>query len=145
MKDFRTFLKLQEAVGFKQAEAKSQGYGGAINNTPSANQQPTNETPQGQGQPDKSNENDGSYIPYKGYIAAMIEPVPKFNKDQKSISRHVKLAINSPPAYTEYLHWSKQSIEFSREDHPITMPRSGNAPLVLKAQIGGYDIDAARC
>jgi hypothetical protein len=42
MKDCRTFLKLQEAVGFKQAEAKSQGYGGAMNNTSSTNQQPTN-------------------------------------------------------------------------------------------------------
>jgi hypothetical protein len=37
-KDCRTFLKLQEAVGFKQAKAKSQGYGGTTNNTPSANQ-----------------------------------------------------------------------------------------------------------
>jgi hypothetical protein len=72
MKDCRTFLKLQEAVGFKQAEAKNQGYGGAMNNTPSANQQPTSVVPQGQGQPDKSNENDGGYIPSKGHIAAMI-------------------------------------------------------------------------
>jgi hypothetical protein len=42
MKDSRTFLKLQEAVGFKQTEAKSQGYRGATNNTPSTNQPPTN-------------------------------------------------------------------------------------------------------
>jgi hypothetical protein len=42
---------------------------------------------------------------------------------------------------TEYLHWSEQPIEFNREDHPITVPRPGNAPLVLKAQIGGYNID----
>jgi hypothetical protein len=39
------------------------------------------------------------------------------------------------------LHWSEQPIEFSRDDHPITVPRSGNAPLVLKDQIGTYDID----
>jgi hypothetical protein len=32
-------------------------------------------------------------------------------------------------------------MEFSREDHPITLPRPGNAPLVLKAQIEGYDVD----
>jgi hypothetical protein len=51
------------------------------------------------------------------------------------------LAINSPPAYIEYLHWSKQPIDFSREDHPIIVPWPGNTPLVLKAQIGGYDID----
>jgi hypothetical protein len=42
---------------------------------------------------------------------------------------------------TEYLHWSEQPVEFSREDHPIIVPRPGNAPLVLKAQIGGYDMD----
>jgi hypothetical protein len=42
---------------------------------------------------------------------------------------------------TEYLHWSEQPIEFNREDHPITVPRPGNAPLVLKAQIGGYDVE----
>jgi hypothetical protein len=42
---------------------------------------------------------------------------------------------------TEYLHWFEQPIEFNREDHPITVPRPGNAPLVLKSQIGGYDVD----
>jgi hypothetical protein len=36
---------------------------------------------------------------------------------------------------------SEQPIEFNREDHPITVPWPGNAPLVLKAQIGGYDIE----
>jgi hypothetical protein len=41
----------------------------------------------------------------------------------------------------EYLHWSEQPIKFNREDHPITVPRPGNAPLVLKAQIGAYDVD----
>jgi hypothetical protein len=41
----------------------------------------------------------------------------------------------------EYLHWSEQPIEFNREDHPITVPWLGNAPLVLKAQIGGYDME----
>jgi hypothetical protein len=141
MKDYKKFLKLQEAVGFKQAKAKSKGYGGAANNMPSANQQPASEAPQGQGQPSKSNENDGVYIPSKGHIAAMIQLVPKSNKDQKSISRQVNLAINSPPAYTEYLHWSEQPIEFSREENPITVPQPGNTPLVLKAQIGGYDVD----
>jgi hypothetical protein len=34
-----------------------------------------------------------------------------------------------------------QPIEFSRDDHPIIVPRPGNAPLVLKAQIGTYDVD----
>jgi hypothetical protein len=39
------------------------------------------------------------------------------------------------------LHWSEQPIEFNREDHPIIVPWLGNAPLVLKAQIGGYDVE----
>jgi hypothetical protein len=71
----------------------------------------------------------------------MIQPVPKFYKEDKSISRQVNLAITSPPMTTEYLHWSEQPIEFNTEDHPITVPRPGNAPLVLKAQIGGYDVE----
>jgi hypothetical protein len=71
----------------------------------------------------------------------MIQPVPKSNKEEKSITQQVNLAVISPPATTEYLHWSKQPIEFNREDHPITVPRPGNAPLVLKAQISSYDVD----
>jgi hypothetical protein len=63
----------------------------------------------------------------------MIQPVPKSHKEEKNISRQVNLAITSPPVTTEYLHWSKQTIEFNREDHPITVPRPCNAPLVLKA------------
>jgi hypothetical protein len=53
----------------------------------------------------------------------------------------VNLVVTLPPATTEYLHWSEQPIEFSRDDHPITVPWPGNAPLVLKAQIGTYDVD----
>jgi hypothetical protein len=71
----------------------------------------------------------------------MIQPLPKSNKEEKSITRQVNLALTSPPATTEYLHWSEQPIEFSRDDHPITVPRPGNAPLVLKGQIGTYDVD----
>jgi hypothetical protein len=71
----------------------------------------------------------------------MIQPVLKSNKEEKSITRQVNLAVTSPPATTEYLHWSEQPIEFSRDDHPIIVPRLGNTPLVLKAQIGTYDVD----
>jgi hypothetical protein len=71
----------------------------------------------------------------------MIQPVPKSNKEEKSITQQVNLAVTSPPATIEYLHWSEQPIEFNREDHPITVPQPGNAPLVLKAQIGAYDVD----
>jgi hypothetical protein len=71
----------------------------------------------------------------------MIQPVPKSNKEEKSITRQVNLAINSPPATMKYLHWSEQPIEFSRDDHPIIVPWLGNMPLVLKAQIRNYDVD----
>jgi hypothetical protein len=72
---------------------------------------------------------------------AMIQPVPKSNKEEKNISRQVNLAVTLPPVTTEYLHWSEQPIEFNREDHPIIVPRPGNASLVLKAHIGGYDVE----
>jgi hypothetical protein len=70
----------------------------------------------------------------------MIQPVPKSKKEHKNISRQVNLAISSPPAITEYLQWSDQPVRFSRADHPRKVPMSGHSPMVLKAQIGGYDV-----
>jgi hypothetical protein len=70
----------------------------------------------------------------------MIQPVPKSKKERKSISRQVNIAISSPPATTEYLRWSDQPVRFSRVDHPRKVPMPGHAPMVLKAQIGGYDV-----
>jgi hypothetical protein len=80
------------------------------------------------------------HLESKVYISTMIQPVPKSKKEQKSISRQVNLAISSPPATTEYLRWSDQPVRFSRGDHPRKVPRPGHAPMVFKAQIGGYDI-----
>jgi hypothetical protein len=90
------------------------------------------------------------HLKSKVYISAMIQPVPKSKKEQKSISRQVNLAISSPPATTEYLRWSDQPVKFSRADHPRKVSRPGHSPMVLKAQIGGYDIgrvfiDAGSC
>jgi hypothetical protein len=70
----------------------------------------------------------------------MIQPVPKSKKERKNISRQVNLAISSPPATIEYLQWSNQPVRFSRADHPRKVPRPGHSPMVLKAQIGGYNI-----
>jgi hypothetical protein len=70
----------------------------------------------------------------------MIQPVPKSKKEQKSISRQVNLTISSPPATTEYLRWSNQPVRFSRADHLRKVPRPGHTPMVLKAQIGGYNV-----
>jgi hypothetical protein len=134
------FLKLQEAALNKQAEAKRQGYEGNTSNTPTT-QQGNSGAPKGQDQTNQGRNDEEGYVPSKGHITAMIQPVPKSNKEEKSITRQVNLAITSPPATTKYLHWSEQPIEFSRDDHPITVPQPGNAPLVLKAQIGTYDVD----
>jgi hypothetical protein len=140
MKECTTFLKLQEAALNKQAEAKRQGYEGNISNAP-ANQQGNNGVPQNQDQPNQGRDDDGGYVPSEGHITTMIQPMPKSNKEEKSITRQVNLAVTSPPATMEYLHWLEQPIEFSRDNHPITVPQPGNAPLVLKDQIGTYDVD----
>jgi hypothetical protein len=141
MKDCKAFLKLQEAAVNKQAEANRQGYEGNTSNGPVTIQKANNGTSHGQNQPSQGNDNDGGYIPSKGHITAMIQPVPTSNKEEKSITRQVNLVVTSPPTTTEHLHRSEQPIEFSREDHPITVPRPGNAPLVLKAHIETYDVD----
>jgi hypothetical protein len=98
-----TFLKLQEAAMSKQAEAKRQGYEGSANNAPTS-QQGNNGAPQGQDQPNQGHDNDGGYVPSKWHITVIIQPVPKSNKEEKSITRQVNLAVTSPPATTEYLH-----------------------------------------
>jgi hypothetical protein len=100
MKDCKTFLKLQEAAGNKQAEARMQGYEGNTNNVPLSNQQANNGAAQGQNQPSQGNDNEGGYIPSKRHITAMIHPVPKSKKEEKSISRQVNLAVTSPPVTT---------------------------------------------
>jgi hypothetical protein len=153
MKDCKTFLKLQEAAVNKQAEARRQGYEGNTNNTPPSTQQANNGALQGQNQPSQGNNNEGGYIPSKGHITAMIQPVPKSNKEEKSITRQVNLAVTSPPVTTEYLHWSELPIEFSREDHPIRMAIISMEPGIhgyltrrarafgTQSQTGGYDMD----
>jgi hypothetical protein len=104
MKDNKTFLKLQEAAVNKQAEAKRQGYKGNTSSAPTTTQQANNGASQGQNQPNQGHDNNGGYIPSKGHIKTMIQPVPKSNKGEKSITRQVNLAVTSPPATTEYLH-----------------------------------------
>jgi hypothetical protein len=118
MKDCRAFLRLQGALDSNQGTHQggrntSQGY---------------------------QIQRLAKHLESKVYISAMIQSVPKSKKEQKSISRQVNLAISSPPATIEYLRWSDQPVKFSRADHPRKVPRLGHAPMVLKAQIGGYNI-----
>jgi hypothetical protein len=81
MKDCRTFLRLQSAMGSSQGgwqgeKHTSQGY---------------------------QVQRLARHLESKIYISAMIQPVPKSKKERKSISRQVNLEISSPPATTEYL------------------------------------------
>src|ERR1043165_9710389 len=45
------------------------------------------------------------------------------------------------PVEVYQLHDAETSITFSQDDHLPAVPRPGHAPLVLNAQIGGYDMD----
>jgi hypothetical protein len=103
MKDCRTFLRLQGALELDKGTHQggrntSQGY---------------------------QVQRNARHPEPKVYISAMIQPVLKSKKEQKSISRQVNLAISSPPATTEYLRWSDQPIRFSRADHPRKYPGQG--------------------
>jgi hypothetical protein len=118
MKDYRTFLRLQDAL-----ELNQEAHQGSTNTSQIYQMQ-----------------NNTRQLESKVYISAMIQPISKSKKERKSISRQVNLAISSPPATTEYLRWSDQPIRFSRAEHPRKVPRPGHVPMVLKEQIGGYDI-----
>src|SRR3954471_19950556 len=49
--------------------------------------------------------------------------------------------LNLNPVKVYQLHGADSSITFSQNDHPPAVPRPGHVPLVLDAQIGGYDMD----
>jgi hypothetical protein len=86
MRDCRTFLKLQEAMELSQ---------GAKLGCTTYDRTTTDQRYQIQ--------SGTGYPQSKVYISAMIQPVPKSKKEQKSISRQVNIAISSPSATTEYI------------------------------------------
>jgi hypothetical protein len=86
MRDCRTFLSLQDAMELSQGAHHGNIAQGNVNT--------------GQGYQVQT---DAGYLESKVYISAMIQPITKSKKEQKSISRQVNLAISSPPATTEYL------------------------------------------
>jgi len=79
------------------------------------------------------------YPPPRGNVC-MIQKGRPSNRCQKLITRQVNMAVRTPPATPEYLDWSESPNTFDREDHPIQVPRPGHSALVLKAQIGGYNM-----
>jgi hypothetical protein len=82
MKDCTIFLKLQEAALNKQIKARRQGFEGS--NNPSAKQQGNNGAPQGQDQQNQGHDDDKGYVPSKGHITAMIQPVPSRTKKRRA-------------------------------------------------------------
>jgi hypothetical protein len=136
MRNCRTFLKLQEAIGSKQAGTPGSIEYGAPPPPPLLSHGDVAT----QGQPNLGSQGNGGYIQSKGHIVMMIQLVPKSKKEQKSISRQVNLAITSPPATAEYLNWSNQTVGFIKAVHPRKVPCPGHTPMVLKSQNGGYDV-----
>ena len=65
--------------------------------------------------------------------------VPQAQRDAYTLQAKAAESTNTVEVYQ--LHDAEASITFSQDDHPPTIPRPGHAPLVLDAQIGGYDMD----
>ncbi|KAK1643113.1 hypothetical protein QYE76_060918 [Lolium multiflorum] len=75
----------------------------------------------------------------RGQIS-MIHKTSFSKREVKKFSREVKYAEVAMVDTPDFIDWSKQSITFSRADHPKAVPRPGHAALVLEAQIGGYSM-----
>jgi hypothetical protein len=121
MKDCRTFLKLQGAFHATQREVTNLGFTGAPGtlalNAPPPPPLPALGAVGNQQQPAAIRNPNEGYQPSRGAIN-MIQKGRSSNRTQKLITRQVSLATKSPPPTPEYLNWSAQTIEFSREDHP---------------------------
>src|ERR1044071_5443010 len=65
--------------------------------------------------------------------------VPQAQRDAYTLQAKAAESMNSVEVYQ--LHDAETSITFSQDDHPPAVPRPEHAPLVLDAQIGGYDMD----
>ena len=65
--------------------------------------------------------------------------VPQAQRDAYTLQARAAESINIVEVYQ--LHGAETSITFSQSDHPPVVPKPGHAPLVLDAQVGGYDMD----
>src|ERR1043165_3669317 len=63
----------------------------------------------------------------------------KAKKDTYTLQ--TRAAENLNTAEINQLSGAETNITFSQSDHPPAVPRPGHAPLVLDAQIRGYDMD----
>src|ERR1041384_7288074 len=60
---------------------------------------------------------------------------------RNAYTMQARAAENTNTVEVYQLHDAETSITFSQSDHPPVFPRPGHAPLVLDAQVGGYDMD----
>src|ERR1043165_3844321 len=65
--------------------------------------------------------------------------VPQARRDAYTLQARAAENLNTVEVYQ--LHDTENSITLSQDDHPPEVPRPGHAPLVLNAQVGGYDMD----
>jgi hypothetical protein len=70
---------------------------------------------------------------------SMIHKTGVSRRVLKKLTQEINLAKVSMVNVPEYVG-SKQSIMFTRADHPKYIPRPGDAALVLEAQIGGFNV-----
>src|SRR3954462_376111 len=63
----------------------------------------------------------------------------KAQQDAHILQARAAENLNTVEVY--HLHDVETSITFSQNDHPPAVRRPGHAPLVLDAQVGGYDMD----
>src|SRR4051812_1601653 len=75
-----------------------------------------------------------------GRVCMIQEGRPsKAKKDAHTLQARAAENLNTIEIYQ--LSGAETTITFSQSDHPPAVPRPGHTPLVLDAQIGGYDMD----
>src|ERR1041385_1284197 len=83
---------------------------------------------------------EGRHSPLQEQVLMIQEGrVPQAQRDAHTLQARAAESINIVEVYQ--LHDTETSITFSQDDHPPAVPRPGHAPLVLDAQIGGYNMD----
>ena len=65
--------------------------------------------------------------------------VPQAQRDAYTLQARAAESMNTVEVYQ--LHDAAANNTFSQDDHPPAVPRPGHAPLVLDAQIEGYNMD----
>src|SRR4051812_14489512 len=71
----------------------------------------------------------------------MIQEGRLSQAQQDAYTPEARAAENLNTLEVYQLHGAETSITFSQNDYPPAVQRLGHAPLVLDAQIGGYDMD----